>query len=1037
MNILHISDFHYCEDNTIYEKVITAIIDTINKEFIQIDCILFTGDLVYYGDKTEDYGNAKKALFDRLVKELGIDPSNVIICQGNHDIDRKIIYPTAYNSFNTIYNTNEAINKLYRDRDQSFIDSLQPSNNYSSFEKQFYNSQTDDFFSDLYTIHFRSFNDVLYGFACINSAWLSALDGKGKNDRGNLLFPPMVLEEVVEKLKRRNCRKVLLIHHPLHFLKEYNATEIEKIVFNSFDLMFSGHIHKAHSGSVHDGNNGLYIHVAKASLSYDETIQGCSIISLKDYESNEVVVKEVTYIPDSHECHISQPIIHSIPAGEDKIKAIKFRKTIADKCEIELANAHKLLLLNYDGLSSEFLSLFSFPQLRTRSDDEIGGQDTSDYLTEDDIFINRNNLLILGRDKCGKTSLLKWIQISFLKSFSRYQVIPYYINCKEKENIISDESFNIDEEIRQYYAINTKKEKELVSSGSFVLLLDNYSENSVTAHYFKNYLNENTNCRFIICSEYSAAKPISTYNISEQPFKGYYFQDLNRLEIVKYVEKRITKPEEREEVNEQIIRLCKQMQLPINYWTVSLLLLIHNRSSDTYSRNIYEILDVCVDEIFGKKERALKGADIPFDKLKKICAFVAMRLFIDYKSSTFSASKEGIIDIRNEFIQDDDRLDVQSVDVFNFFYQSGILKVKDLGNDVFVFRHNGFFEYFLALQMTQDEDFKNYILNDSNLYLAFKNEWDIYSGIKRSEGLFLKTIFNKTKEKVDIILDIPNSNVDKTLIEKGKAFSIIENQYKKILAEKPLTPEQKAIIEDSVEELALEAEVRPIDDYISMGLTPDTVERYLFILGRVYRNSDDIPRQFNELKKQVLESIINYYANYAFFSIDYAARLAESAIKDSEYDFSESQEKIILKMITDFSPLLSQVSLTDSIGHKSMGTILKKRLDEIRDDISNNQYIAFLLVFVLTDIDLEKNLDLVKEIMTSITIPVLKTMLYFKLNYYMAFKAGKKQTIQNKLIGMIKEQRHILDNRIKEKDQQKPLHETVKRSDSQARKGKI
>ncbi len=1037
MNILHISDFHYSDENLLYERVVSAIINSLKKESLTPDCVLFTGDLVYYGNRKDDYAKATDALFNRLSKELGIERSNIIVCSGNHDIDRDKIYPTAENSFNTIYNSNDALNKLYNGRDQSFADSLLPSTNYTDFERDFYSDSANDEFTPLYSLHFRTFNDVPYGFVCVNSAWLSALDKKGKKDRGNLLFPTDALKEAITKLKKSRCRKVLLIHHPIHFFKEYNATEIETLVFNNFDLLFSGHIHKAYSNTGHDGSNGLYVHVAKASLSHDETLQGCSIISLKDFDNNEVVVREVTYIPDSDECLVGRPITHTIPVGDDKIKAIKFRNLIAEKYQVELDNAHKLLLLDDEGVASEFLSLFSFPQLRTRSDDEIGGQEVSDVLSEDSIFNNQDNLLFLGRDKCGKTSLLRWIQISFLKGFSRYQIIPFYINCKEIEARVSDDKFSLDDEVRNYYNVNKNKAKELLSSGNFVLLLDNYSDITISAQYFREYFNNNPQCRFIICSEYLASKPSSSYNISRQPVKGYYFQDLNRVEIVKYVEKRIARVEDRDEVKEQIIRLCKQMQLPANYWTISLLLLIHKRSSDTYSRNIFEILDVCVDEIFGKKERALKGANIPFDKLKKICAFVAMRLLLGYTKNVFSAKKTDIINILDEYIQDDDRLDVKAIDIFNFFCQSGILKIKDPVNEEYVFRHNGFFEYFLALRMTEDEVFKNQVLSDPILYLAFKNEWDIYSGIRRNDGVFLQEVFDITKKNVGPLLDVPSSRFDEVLKEKGKAFSFLEGKYREVLAENPLSSEQRAAVEDSIDALTLDSEVRPIENFLSEGNTPDTVERYLFILGRVYRNSDDIPKHFNPLKNQVFDSILCYYANLAFFSIDFVARRAESAIKNHKLDFSESQESMILKMITDFSPLLSQVALTDSVGHKSMGTILKKKLTEIKDNIGNNQYLAFLVVFVLADIDLDSNLSLIKELMDNITIPILKSMLYFKLNYYMAFRAGGKQKLQGNLSALIREQRHKMDKSVTDQVQQKSIHESRKRSDTLAHKGTL
>ena len=1036
MNILHISDFHYCEENLVYERVISAIIDAIKKEGIRVDCVIFTGDLVYYGNRVNDFNKAKDVLFERLINELNIPRNGVIICPGNHDIDRSKIYPTAENSFKTLYNTNYSINKLYADKDKSFQDSLLPSVNYISFEKGFYGESANDQLKQLYSIHFRTIQGVDYGFVCINSSWISALDGKGNNDRGNLLFPPDALKEAIRYIKQKKCRKVLLTHHPLHFFKDYNASEIESLVFNNFDLMFSGHVHKAHSNTGHDGTNGLYAHVAKASLSHDESCQGCSIVSLHDYEDNEVRVCELTYISDSDECHCGTPIVHIIPSGEEKIKAIKFRNTIASKYSLELDYAQKLLLLNNDGEASEFLSLFSFPQLRTRSDDSIGGQDVSDILSEDDIFANKDNYLFLGRDKCGKTTLLRWIQVSFLKNFSRYQVIPLYINCKELEAKL-DSSFDIIDEIRSYYGVNTNKAKELLESGSFVFLLDNYACNTASAGFFKDFFDLNPYCRFIICSEYIASRPISSYNISKQSFKGYFFQDLTRVEIVKYVEKRITRPEEQEVVKEQIVRLCKQMQLPVNYWTVSLLLLIHKRSTGNYSQNIFEVLDVCVDEIFGKKERALKGADISFDKLKKICAYLAMRLFKDFESNVYSASKSEIVGILSSFIEEDDRISVSPNDIFNFFQQSGILKLKDLETEVYVFRHNGFFEYFLALQMTEDKEFKELIMNNPNLYLAFKNEWDIYSGIRRNDGDFLGEIDSITSKMVGPILNIQPALFDEALVKKGQAYSYLEEKSKGIIANSPLSSSDKAAIEDSIDVLSLEADVKPIENYLNAGLTPDAVERCLFILGRVYRNSDGIPSKYKELKKNVFERIINYYSNFAFFSIDYVARQASSAIKEAGFDFSESQEKVILKIITDFSPLVAQVSLTDSIGHKSVATLFKKRYTEIEPEIDTNQYLAFILVFVLADIDLDSNIELIKAVMPRITIPILKTMVYFKLNYYMAFRAGRRESIQHRLSGMIKDQRHNMDVSIKDRSQQKFLNESKKRSDTQAHKGSL
>lgn len=63
MNILHISDFHYSDNNLVYERVISAIIKSLKENDIFPDCVLFTGDLVFYGNRNDDYKKAKE-VFD-------------------------------------------------------------------------------------------------------------------------------------------------------------------------------------------------------------------------------------------------------------------------------------------------------------------------------------------------------------------------------------------------------------------------------------------------------------------------------------------------------------------------------------------------------------------------------------------------------------------------------------------------------------------------------------------------------------------------------------------------------------------------------------------------------------------------------------------------------------------------------------------------------------------------------------------------------------------------------------------------------------
>ena len=68
---------------------------------------------------------------------------------------------------------------------------------------------------------------------------------------------------------------------------------------------------------------------------------------------------------------------------------------------------------------------------------------------------------------------------------------------------------------------------------------------------------------------------------------------------------------------------------------------------------------------------------------------------------------------------DNDRISIGSKEIFNFFVSCGILKLKD-EVDIYVFRLNGFFEYFLAYQMTKDSEFKNMIHGKTAVFISHR-----------------------------------------------------------------------------------------------------------------------------------------------------------------------------------------------------------------------------------------------------------------------------------------------------------------------------
>jgi predicted MPP superfamily phosphohydrolase len=1004
MNILHITDFHYSSESSKQVKVVQAIVKTIVENKIKIDLVFFTGDLVQSGSKLETFKAASNVLFRTLIETLKVKQENIIFCPGNHDIDRNTIHNAIKSYVDCEIGNSDLLDAFYKKKDVDvFRDSLKPSHNYNSFLTEFHPIDASNKTNELYSIHYRNINEKKYGIVSLNSSWLSAV---WKDDKGQLLIPPALLGEIKKELNDVE-KKIILIHHPLYFLKDYNFYGVESFIHNEFDLLFSGHVHKISSISRHSGSNGIFEHVAKASLSSKENL-GCSIIEIDEIEENKIIVKELTYIEDGDSCFLGSDIIHTVPCGSEKLEIIAFRKKLFDKIIIEKENANNLLLLKEEDEKSDFLTLYNHPVLKRDSEGGLESKNAA-AISLEEMVTGKENFVILGKDKCGKTSLLKRIQIDCLINYSRNGKIPFYFDAKEYESKL-DSNFEIEQFIRNYFGISRAKVKDILASKDFLLLVDNYSSDSAIGSYLNTLLTEYPDIAFIVCSEYNLSRTVDVFQFSNSIYDKLFFHDLRRKEIIAYTDKRLSANQKREEIQEKIIQLCKQLELPLNYWTVSLLLLIHNKSSDSYSKNLFSILEICVDEIFGKKQLAISRSRISFDQLKTICAELAKELFTHHEIDTFSATYSQVLNQIEKTIIENGRISLSSREVIEYLITCGILKRKN-DNDYYVFRLNGFFEYFLALQMTKDISFKEEILNDDVKYLAFKNQLEIYSGFKRDDREFLEKVFEKTKLKLDPVFEKYSSNKDVELLKKIEEPKVIEDVCREMTINKALTSHQKAEIEDLSDELQINAEVHAMKKLNPDEINSELIERYLSILSRSFRNLDAITGN-KESITQIFKYIIDSYCDFGFYVIDEFADITKTEIsKVGEFDYKNSPELELLKFISNFSPIFSQIMLFEGLGHFNLERMIKSEIKVLEVDPSLNQYKLFMHYFLLLDIDLNGNKELIQRSLYLIKIPILKYIIFVKLNYYLAFKSGSNRQLEKELSNLVQKAKLNLDNK--------------------------
>ena len=306
--------------------------------------------------------------------------------------------------------------------------------------------------------------------------------------------------------------------------------------------------------------------------------------------------------------------------------------------------------------------------------------------------------------------------------------------------------------------------------------------------------------------------------------------------------------------------------------------------------------------------------------------------------------------------------------------------------------------------------------------MGFKNQLEIYSGFRRDDLEFLKEINEKTRNRLCPIFNKYSLNKDEELLNNIGAPQIMEEKCRQLSVQRTLSSLEKAEIEDVTDELEISSDVHLVNTYHAYENNVDILERYLSILARVFRNMDGIMGQ-RELTRDIFRFIIDSYCNLSFQMVEEYTTITDEELNNDEYNTLDSFPELdLLRFISNFSPMIAQIALSDSIGHYTMERMIKNEIKDTENNIQGNQYKLYLLYFLLLDIDLNSNIAMIDDIMKNLKLPVLKYMSLFKLNYYLAFKAGNNRVLQQTISSKIQLLKRQMDSKVDIGAIQKDIH---------------
>jgi tetratricopeptide (TPR) repeat protein/predicted MPP superfamily phosphohydrolase len=280
---LHLSDLH-AGDPSNWEA--SQVTDTLLDDLLLLkkdnglipDFIVFTGDVAYgqpsdaeSGAMSSQYALAQQ-FFDSVRHPFEVPLENLFIVPGNHDVNRKSIpkYDTDY--LDSLKSLDE-VNKIVDSNGEPWRRFAVRLDEYRRFLKEF---KYRHLLRDPERLTFsaiRNVRGVVVNIAGFNSAWSCGRD----NEKGKLWLCGRWQLGQVWKDVRNAEMSLLIMHHPVNWLTEYEDPAVSGLIGSHFDFFLHGHEHDAW---VHENVSGHTRIAAAACYDRADKINGYNVVQL-------------------------------------------------------------------------------------------------------------------------------------------------------------------------------------------------------------------------------------------------------------------------------------------------------------------------------------------------------------------------------------------------------------------------------------------------------------------------------------------------------------------------------------------------------------------------------------------------------------------------------------------------------------------------------------------------------------------------------------------------------------------------------------
>ena len=285
VRLLHLSDIHLgtpkVDDHqvVVVDRLLTAVASEV-RENGPIQLIAMTGDLIWGNDPRcalpfDQQWDVASDFLDKLITAASLpDRANLIVCPGNHDIDRKKIDPLVKM---LVEKSDFGVAQFQKMIGSAGQDMRAPFAPMSDFLDRANLTGASDFRSQGYFVAKVSIGGRTIGLASANTA-LACLDDD--RDQHRLFIGQQQRDSLIRDVQGCDL-KIFLTHHPLSWLETTEELLLTKRIREEFDIHLHGHEHLVRA---EDSTAILWL-ATGASYDHSSVENYFSVLSL-DYPSS-------------------------------------------------------------------------------------------------------------------------------------------------------------------------------------------------------------------------------------------------------------------------------------------------------------------------------------------------------------------------------------------------------------------------------------------------------------------------------------------------------------------------------------------------------------------------------------------------------------------------------------------------------------------------------------------------------------------------------------------------------------------------------